>query len=65
MLLSGHDFGLVSLRRASYRLVRLLLIPVVSPIGISVEDRGLEIVGLDSRSRLITGDFRVHERRRL
>ena len=47
-------------------LSRVLRSPCI-PLGIGVEERGLEIAGLESRSRLIMGDFHRwagHEGRR-
>jgi hypothetical protein len=45
--LSGLDYGLVSVRRAYYQLLRRFS-SVLIPLAISVENRVLEIAGLES-----------------
>ncbi len=56
MFLSGVNYGLVSWRRACYRLVRMFWIPVDSPRD-RRENRSLEIAGLNSGIGLIMGDY--------
>ena len=54
--LSGRNMGLFLWEGLVIAFPRLFRFPCI-PLGISVEDRVLEIVGLDSESGLIMGDI--------